>query len=323
MIRILILSADPIDGDRLRVQDEFYEIRRRLLSVLREDEINLQISGAMSLKNLQEDFLQHTPDIVHFSGHGSKSGRIVFKNAITGKGEAASIQDLATLFELDKDRIRCVLLNACYTEEQATAIALHIDCTIGIANEISDQTAIIFSTIFYVTLAKGRSVREAFSRGLLQLEYEQRPAADTIKMKPREGIDCSKIIPIRNLKDSISDQGINNFVGQMFKDKSTSIAGPSHPDLLSLLKDVPMRISLREFWEVDEKGNLSKRILDLLYKGDLTDYEQEDLEIILARVPIRLSKLQRLTTGKNNVELEEEVLSMYHMAIEIIKTHDK
>ena len=174
MIRLLLLSADPIDGDRLKVQDEFHEISKKLRSVLREDEIYLQISGAMSLRDLRKNFLQHSPNLVHFSGHGSKNGKIVFKNPSTGKGEAASIQDFATLFELDKERISCVVLNACYTEEQANAIAKSIDCVIGLANEISDRIAIIFAATFYLALAKGRSINEAYSRGNLQTGYEKR-----------------------------------------------------------------------------------------------------------------------------------------------------
>jgi CHAT domain len=322
LVRILLLSADPIDGDRLKVQEEFFDIRRRLRSVLREDEIYLQPSGAMSLKDLQEDFLQNTPNVVHFSGHGSKNGKLVFKNSITGLGEAASIEDLARFFELDKARICCVVLNACYAEEQAKAIAEHIDCTIGMANDISDKTAIIFATIFYLTLAKGRSVKEAFSRGLLQLQFEKRSDVDTIKLKPREGVDCSRIIPVKHVTDTISDQGIGNLVGQMFQKPNSERV---RTNLNSMLEEVPTEISLREFWEEENKGNLRKRLQDLLDKGILTDHAEDTLRITLARVPVRLGRLKELSRfySRKNIdeieELQEEVISMYRRSVEIVK----
>ena len=45
---------------------------------------------------------------------------------------------LAKLFEVFKDKVECVLLNACYSETQAEAIRQHIDYVIGMHQEIGN-----------------------------------------------------------------------------------------------------------------------------------------------------------------------------------------
>lgn len=44
------------------------------------DQFNLQSHWALRVNELQELFLRHKPDIVHFSGHGSDASEIVLEN---------------------------------------------------------------------------------------------------------------------------------------------------------------------------------------------------------------------------------------------------
>ena len=61
--------------------------------------------------------------------------------------------------------IRCVFLNACYSEYQARAISRHVQCVIGMENAISDDGAREFAASFYQGLTNGRSVRDSFDLG--------------------------------------------------------------------------------------------------------------------------------------------------------------
>lgn len=58
----------------------------------------------------------------------------------------------------------CVL-NACYSEAQAKAIARHIDYVIGMQQAIGDTAAIAFSAGFYQALGDGRNIEEAYKMG--------------------------------------------------------------------------------------------------------------------------------------------------------------
>jgi hypothetical protein len=136
--------------------------------------------------------LRHKPHIVHFSGHGASGGQNPSEEELdnasrgllstdsagasyitleddTGCSHVVPPEALSDLFEVLKDNIRCVVLNACYSEGQARAIAEHIDCVIGMSTAIKDKAAIQFSAAFYRALGYGRDVRTAFELGCNQL----------------------------------------------------------------------------------------------------------------------------------------------------------
>ncbi|QDL09560.1 CHAT domain-containing protein, partial [Brasilonema sennae CENA114] len=79
---------------------------------------------------------------------------------------------LAELFKLFASDIECVVLNACYSEVQASAIATHIPYVIGMNKAIEDKAAIKFATGFYNALCAGESVEFAYKLGcnVIQLD---------------------------------------------------------------------------------------------------------------------------------------------------------
>jgi CHAT domain-containing protein len=112
--------------------------------------------------------LDEQPYIVHFSGHGHPEG-LVLEDAV---GEAVIVppEALEGLFNLFRDNLQCVLLNACYSEAQATAIARRIPYVIGMKEEIADDIALEFAVGFYDALGAGRSVEQAFEFGYNAIE---------------------------------------------------------------------------------------------------------------------------------------------------------
>ena len=68
--------------------------------------------------------------------------------------------------------VKCVLLNACYSEIQATAIAEHINFVIGMDKEIGDKAAIAFAVGFYQALGAGRTFEEAYKLGCVQIQLQ-------------------------------------------------------------------------------------------------------------------------------------------------------
>lgn len=101
-------------------------------------------------------------------------GALHFGNKV---GEIHIIQPdaLAALFEQFADQLNCVVLNACYSEAQARAIAQHIHQVIGMSHEIGDKAAIAFSIGFYQALGAGRTVEEAYKLGCVQIRLENIP----------------------------------------------------------------------------------------------------------------------------------------------------
>ena len=80
-----------------------------------------------------------------------------------------------------------MLLNACYSEAQATAIAKRIPYVIGMKAEIADDIALEFAVGFYDALGAGRSVEQAFEFGYNAIELLGRSDAPQPVMLSNSG----------------------------------------------------------------------------------------------------------------------------------------
>ncbi|HNT24965.1 MAG TPA: CHAT domain-containing protein, partial [Anaerolineales bacterium] len=170
-VTILLLAANPKDTSQLRLDEEIREIDLALRRTEFRDRFVFKQHLAVRVSDLQEYFLRYRPDIVHFSGHGSESGEIMLENT-TGQSQPVSSRSLGQIFSVLKDNIRCVVLNACYSDKQAEAIAQHIDQVIGMSSAISDQASIKFAAAFYQAVGFGRDLQTAFELGCLQIDLE-------------------------------------------------------------------------------------------------------------------------------------------------------
>jgi hypothetical protein len=81
----------------------------------------------------------------------------------------------SALFEQFSKQILIVVLNACYSESQAQAIANHVEYVIGTHQAIADKAAIAFSVGFYQALRAGRDIEEAYKLGCVQVQLQGIP----------------------------------------------------------------------------------------------------------------------------------------------------
>lgn len=180
-INILFLAANPKDTSQLRLDEEMRGIDHALRQAEFRDRYDIKQQWAVRIVDLQGYLLRHKPDIVHFSGHGSTSSEIILEDNF-GNSQPAPSRALGQLFSVLKDNIRCVVLNACYSEQQAQAIAKHIDCVIGMSKAIGDLAAVSFAIAFYQALGYGRDIKTAFDLGCVQIDLESLNEQDTPKL---------------------------------------------------------------------------------------------------------------------------------------------
>lgn len=174
-ISILFLAADPTDASRLRLGEEFREINEQLTLAKYRGNFNLSLPYlSLRPKDISRALLETQPQIVHFSGHGTPTGALCFEDE-SGKTHSVQPEALSALFEQFSRQVKCVVLNACYAEEQAIAIAEHVDYVVGMKREISDKAAIAFSVGFYQALGAGKTVEEAFELGRIQIMLQGVP----------------------------------------------------------------------------------------------------------------------------------------------------
>ncbi|MGC1526092.1 MAG: AAA-like domain-containing protein [Phormidesmis sp.] len=183
---ILFLAANPQDTDRLRLEQEVKEIEEGLLRSTYRDSFEFEQVWATTPRDMRRAILKIRPQLVHFSGHGSGKSGLILENS-QGKAKLVSALALSDLFKLFADSVECVVLNACYSDIQAQAIAQHIPHTIGMNQAIGDRAAIEFAVGFYDALGEGRVVEFAFDYACASLTAEGIPEELTPVLIKRTG----------------------------------------------------------------------------------------------------------------------------------------
>jgi hypothetical protein len=174
-VSILFLAADPSEAARLRLGEEFREIQEKLRLAKDRDRFMLELPRlSVRSEDVSQALLDIRPRIVHFSGHGTPDGAICFENRV-GQTQPIQPDALAALFKQFADQVNCVLLNACYSEPQAKAIARHIKYVIGMNQAISDKAAIAFAIGFYQALGARCTIEAAYELGRVQIGLQGVP----------------------------------------------------------------------------------------------------------------------------------------------------
>lgn len=221
MKKILILSANPKNTTNLRLDEEVREIKNTLQLSPNRDEFQIITESALRVDDLTRFLSHHQPTIVHFSGHGSGNDGLVLEDN-SGRIQLVSTQALAKLFDLFQEQVECVLLNACYSESQATAIHQHIDCVVGMNQAIGDKAAIKFSIGFYTALAAGRNYEDCFQMGCTSIDLQGIPEylIPTRKIRRRRDRTEQPTNPVKSDQDNSMSN--DNKGGQ---NRSVSIGG--------------------------------------------------------------------------------------------------
>lgn len=185
MKKILILSANPKDTSPLRLGEEVREIETALERAKNRDKFNIISKWAVRIDDLRRTLLDYKPNIVHFCGHGAGIEGLALEDN-SGTTQLVGGEALASLFELFRGTVECVLLNACYSEVQAQAIHQHVDYVIGMNQPIGDVAAIEFATGFYDPMGALESYEYAFRMGCtaIQLKGSQEHLIPVIKSRP-------------------------------------------------------------------------------------------------------------------------------------------
>ncbi|MBD2609073.1 CHAT domain-containing protein [Scytonema hofmannii FACHB-248] len=193
--KILILAANPKNTVRLRLDQEVHDIKKGLQSAKERDNFILQQEGAVRPQDIRLAVLDFRPNIIHFSGHGSETEGLSFEDEV-GKEKFVTAEALAEFFKLFAKDVECVLLNACYSEVQAKAIAQHIDYVIGMNEAIADKAALEFAVGFYDALARYNPQSDGDS----SIEFAFNVARSSILLAGVSGASIPVLIKNPNLK---------------------------------------------------------------------------------------------------------------------------
>ena len=102
--KILFLASNPTDTGRLRLDQEVRDIEDALKRSNKRDQFELITSFAVRIADLRRKLPDHSPQIVHFSGHGTGVDGIVLEND-KGKSSPVPTRALADLFKLCAEHV--------------------------------------------------------------------------------------------------------------------------------------------------------------------------------------------------------------------------
>lgn len=195
---ILFLASNPSATGKLRLDQEIREIQEGLQRSTERHRFSLEQRHAVRPADLSRAMMEVEPHIVHFSGHGvttgvkqpgtgdnralmfdepksdnpvELSGAIVVEDN-SGKPVKVNAEALGGLFALFEGKIQCVVLNACYSETQASEIIKYVPYVIGMNTAVPDDTAIAFATGFYDAIGNGKDVPFAFKMANVRIMLE-------------------------------------------------------------------------------------------------------------------------------------------------------
>lgn len=223
---ILFLAANPKDTGRRRLDQELRDIENGLQRAQKRDRFDLKQRMAVRPRDIQRAMLDENPQIVQFSGHGEGEAGLVLEND-SGYAQRVSGEALANLFALFAEQVQCVVLNGCYSEVQARAIAQHIPFVIGMNKALGDESAIIFSVGFYDALGAGRDIEFAYKLGCnaVQMSVSGNRSNSTAHLTPvllKKVVEMPEANPMIEpvLTEPASGEPIKVFISFSHKDEA-------------------------------------------------------------------------------------------------------
>jgi hypothetical protein len=223
---ILFLAANPSDTNPLALDREARAIQVELERSGYRDCFEFETRWAVEPLDLLRELRKLKPTVVHFSGHGGRdtaaAGALppspgpglrrdidggegednnsedarygLYFQGSDGRAQVVSTEAIAQTFGAAGASVRLVVLNACYSEAQATALLEHIDCVVGMSGAILDDAARNFAIGFYGGIGERESVARAVEQGRAAISLEGLSDAKLPKLAVRAGVDAGRLV---------------------------------------------------------------------------------------------------------------------------------
>jgi hypothetical protein len=216
---ILFLAANPIGTDRIALDREARAIQVELERSGYRDRFELVTRWAVEPQDLLRELRKLKPTVVHFSGHGgnrasgdqrpertrrdivgdpgsghSESQHGLFFQRPDGRAQLVSAEALRQTFGAAGASVKLVILSACYSDAQAEALLVHVDCVVAMNGSILDDAARSFAIGFYGGLGERESVAAAYQQGCASISLEGLRDADRPRLRVRDGVDATQVV---------------------------------------------------------------------------------------------------------------------------------
>lgn len=192
MYTLLYLAPQPRDTSALDNRQDIQNIGYRLSQLGLQPVLKVQEEMNPRFVDLPFWLDSLTPQLVHFSGHGTNLAKLVFVDNQGNRHDVAP-DAVASLFaaQAKKAPVKGVILNTCYVLPVAQELVNSVDFVISTGTEIQDKSAIHFAETFYPFFIKGSSLQTAFEQGKTQVLANRRSGQDPPTLLTRPGVDAA------------------------------------------------------------------------------------------------------------------------------------
>lgn len=195
-ITVLFFAANPDDTPRLALDEEVRAITQTIRLSEHRDSVDLRTIWATRPMDLMQAINEHQPQVIHISSHGTATEEIVFTDD-HGNSKSVSKEAITEILAATATNLRLVVFNACYSREQAQAVADNVEAAIGMNTTISDNAARTFAAQFYSAVGFGASIERSFKQARAALMAEGSPEEDTPELFVNSRFNGDEIVLVR------------------------------------------------------------------------------------------------------------------------------
>jgi hypothetical protein len=189
-LKILFLAANPTDTTALRLDKECREVGTSI-RLAERDLVELASRWAVRTGDVIQALLEEKPDVVHFSGHGERSGLVLEDSQ--GRSRTVTPGALVAVFRAIPDNLCLAVFNACDSLPLAKAAVKVLDAAIGMKRPVGDAAAITFAGALYQGIGFRRTLQESFDLALAALQMAGIPEDSTPKLVVKRGTDAKSL----------------------------------------------------------------------------------------------------------------------------------
>ena len=192
ILDVMLPDGNSVQQQKLKLEKEAREIHESIQKSLKRDSISFETRWATRVTDLLQFINEVNPTILHFSGHGTSDGKLVFQDN-NDKPKLLSMEALVELINASSDNLRLVVLNNCFSSIISEKIVDNIEASIGMNSSIGDQAAIVFASQLYSSIGFGLSLEKAFQQAIVSLKLYEIPEDQTPQLYVSEGIEAKNI----------------------------------------------------------------------------------------------------------------------------------
>ncbi len=179
-LRVLVVAASPVDQAPLRWEKEVELLTTALAPLKEKEAVEIAVCAHATRESLRHALLEHSPDVVHFVGHGvydglRREGYLVLEDEHQRSDQLRAAEVALVLRRYD---VNLAVLNACQTAKGAWAsvasqlVQSQIPAVVAMQWPIEDAAAVCFSRSFYLALSLGKTIDRCVGEGRVGIRVE-------------------------------------------------------------------------------------------------------------------------------------------------------